>query len=245
MVFSSLSENQDAELAVYELPKMALMDLPGKTRAGVAKEREEPFPDFTTIPSSKRHLSERPLGPLHSSASCSSPNGHLVYVRRKVEDSGRGGTRDMEMGPSAKSAISHRDKRKGLSAEQDHWQEPKSSYFQSFSSLTAASSRGTLVTCALGKPTTGFSSKELTCPMGSTGGPAQAQPTCPSRAHWKERFLRLQTFLRSCDQADQEEYIQSKSFQVPSASRFSNADLNFCLNGGSASASISILSRQG
>ncbi|CAA7399618.1 unnamed protein product [Spirodela intermedia] len=176
---------------------MALRDLPVKTRTAVAKEREEPLPDFTIIPGSKRHLSERPLSPLHPSASCSSANGHLVYVRRKVEDSGRGGTRDdMEMAPSAKSSISHRDEMKRLSYEQEHSQEPKSSHFQSFSP------------CALGEPTTGFSSEELTCTAASTGGPAQAHSPSPSRVHWKERFLRLQTFLKACDQADQEEYIQ-------------------------------------
>ncbi|CAA6663174.1 unnamed protein product [Spirodela intermedia] len=168
---------------------MALRDLPVKTRTAVAKEREEPLPDITIIPGSKRHLSERPLSPLHPSVSCSSPNGHLVYVRRKVEDSGRGGTRDdMEMAPSAKSSISHRDEMKRLSYEQEHSQEPKSSHFQSFL-------------------------LELTCTAASTGGPAQAHSPSPSRVHWKERFLRLQTFLEACDQADQEEYIQSKELK--------------------------------
>ncbi|XP_010242893.1 PREDICTED: uncharacterized protein LOC104587121 isoform X3 [Nelumbo nucifera] len=66
----------------------------------------------------------------------------------------------------------------------------------------------TQVPLSLGKTGNGLLLRESENPIVTSGDSLMVNQRAPSESHWKERFLRLQTFLRNCDHSSQEEYIQ-------------------------------------
>ncbi|XP_019051509.1 PREDICTED: uncharacterized protein LOC104587121 isoform X2 [Nelumbo nucifera] len=200
--------------------KTALRDLQNSYRTVVPKtqgnspflKEKGPILDAIKVSGNKRPSPEIPPNPpCHQSLSSNGENGHLVYVRRKSE---------LELGKSnVGSDASHPPPRKFSHDEQEsprqntQMKESKISCFLSYApipmaSLTTFSSGGPTVPLSLGKTGNGLLLRESENPIVTSGDSLMVNQRAPSESHWKERFLRLQTFLRNCDHSSQEEYIQ-------------------------------------
>uniref|UniRef100_A0A1D1YW29 ABC transporter-like protein ECU11_1340 n=1 Tax=Anthurium amnicola TaxID=1678845 RepID=A0A1D1YW29_9ARAE len=197
--------------------RVPLSDLSNATRNAIANSQgsslpKGPISDFLKISGTKRHPSDGPPSPHRPSTFKNGTNVHLVYVRRKLEEPGKVSTRDgMEMATSTKSGKFNNSERKELSCRQEQTQQSRVSCSPAFSTPEAASvtasSQATSVP-ALRMPTTGCLPIQTNCTVISSGFPSQDNSPSSCNVHWKERFLRLQMFLTSCNQSNQEEYIE-------------------------------------
>ncbi|XP_042509447.1 uncharacterized protein LOC122085074 [Macadamia integrifolia] len=163
----------------------------------------------------KRTTPECPTSPSGlQSSSNNNANGHLVYVRRKSESEiGKSSTCEiMENSADCPPLRQLNHGEQGTSRQQIQMKDSKISCFPAFAPIPMAppmifSSGGPTVPLSLGKSGTCLSLAESNCPAVSSAVPFLASPPA-SNEPWRERSLRLQTFLRNCDHSSQEEYIQ-------------------------------------
>ncbi|CAL9115376.1 unnamed protein product [Musa textilis] len=144
-----------------------------------------------------------------------SPLANLVYTRRKLE------TEQGKMGafvyinhaesPELRKLSSNCTKR--LNMQKELIQEPKvvssSSYVSDAITSPAMSSMGLAFPHSHGKSISRLAGPEPQDSAIAAECPFPADP--PHKVHnegWKDRFLRLQMFLKACDQSYQEDYIQ-------------------------------------
>ncbi|XP_078440207.1 uncharacterized protein LOC144710339 [Wolffia australiana] len=104
----------------------------------------------------------------------------------------------LKISTSAQTAVSACDKKR---------KEPKSPCSDSFFMLGRPSKRA-LTQFDLGKPSSQSDSKGLTLYPCSSTGPPKSQLPDQGKVQWKDRFVKLQMFLRRLDQSNQQEYIQ-------------------------------------
>ncbi|MQM17890.1 hypothetical protein Taro_050875 [Colocasia esculenta] len=200
--------------------KVALRDLSNETRnivdmpqgSSPLTKGKGHFSDALKVSGVKRHHPDQPRNSHHQPTRASSTNGHLVYVRRKLEEIRKPnsdvlGTTNLP--PSIKVS---NNGQKELSCSPDQVQEPKVSCFPALSPISAASltisSRGPSVPCTVGVSMNSLPMVEPNSLVFSTAMPALANSPSAYNVQWKERFLRLQNFLHKCDQSNQEEYMQ-------------------------------------
>ncbi|CAL9116657.1 uncharacterized protein LOC135633319 isoform X2 [Musa acuminata AAA Group] len=144
-----------------------------------------------------------------------SPLANLVYTRRKLEtEQGKMGACvyiDHAESPELRKLSSNCTKR--LNMQKELIQEPKvvSSLLYVSDAITspATSSMGLSFPHSHGKSISRLAGPEPQDSAIATECPFLADP--PHKVHkegWKDRFLRLQMFLKTCDQSYQEDYIQ-------------------------------------
>ncbi|XP_072977707.1 uncharacterized protein [Typha angustifolia] len=201
--------------------KMALRELPYESKNIITKTPgTSPLPkdkgasfDSMNLLGTKRQQPDNPSSPLNYQVPDNSGiNGHLVYVRRKLEnEQGKISTSISEesMDPMEPRKIS-KTGREDQNAHQEQANDPNMPFLplDVSSASTAASSGGLSHPHFLGKPVTGLA---VSVPHESTftsRNPLSADQQSPRNQDGKERFLRLQMFLKNCDQSSQEDYIR-------------------------------------
>ncbi|RRT36498.1 hypothetical protein BHE74_00043513 [Ensete ventricosum] len=181
------SKNKTNKPLLNSLPKDCLKGLTHESGKVVGSKRQQP--DGPPSPSS--NLPQVKVSPL----------ANLVYTRRKLEtEQGKMGACvyiDHAESPELRKLSSNCTKR--LNMQKELILEPK-----------ATSSMGLAFPHSHGKSISRLAGPE---PQDSTIAAAEcpfpADP--PHKVHnegWKDRFLRLQMFLKTCDQSHQEDYIQ-------------------------------------
>ncbi|XP_010266173.1 PREDICTED: uncharacterized protein LOC104603754 [Nelumbo nucifera] len=209
--------------------KTALRDLQNDNRISLPKpqgnstflKEKGPLKD-AKVSGNKRASPECPAPaspPGHQSLSSNGENSHLVYVRRKSESELGKSNMDNDAGHPPARQFNHGDQETPRQLTQ--MKEPKMSCFSAYTpipmaSLMTFSSGGPTVPLSLGKAGNGL-------PLAEPKNPAVTSAPVPlvnhqgnSEPHWKERFIRLQTFLRNCDHSSQEDYIQMLRSLTPS-----------------------------
>lgn len=204
--------------------KVALRELPNESRNILTKptgtsphpKEKRLIPDSVKVVHTKRPQPDDPSSPSsHQNPGIIGPNGHLVYVRRKLEtEQGKMSTclnMDSADSPESRKAGNNGTEEQNLQhSRAQELKEASHPLYMPVASLSTSSGGPSVSRCP-GRPITGFAVSE---PHGSTVAstiPVQADPQRPCSQEWKERFIQLQMFLKSCDQSSQEEYIQSKS----------------------------------
>lgn len=205
--------------------KVALRELPNEPRNIITKptgtsplpKDKRLTPDSVKVVGTKRPQPDDPSSPSsHQSPGTIGPNGHLVYVRRKLEtEQGKMSTSvnmDSADSPGSRKSVSNGTKEQNV--QQCQTQEPKAASLPvpvPVASPVTSSGEPSLPHCP-GKPVTGLAAPEPHDLMVTSTTPILADSQRLGNQDWKERFIRLQMFLKSCDQSSQEEYIRSKSF---------------------------------
>eukprot|EP00262_Sarcandra_glabra_P008303 TRINITY_DN21682_c0_g1_i2.p1 TRINITY_DN21682_c0_g1~~TRINITY_DN21682_c0_g1_i2.p1 ORF type:complete len:250 (+),score=33.07 TRINITY_DN21682_c0_g1_i2:367-1116(+) len=201
--------------------KTALRDLQNENRNIISKPLgNSPLPKVIgPVGDAEKVGSKRPNSDCLSLCN-NNTSGKIVYIRRKAEpEPGKIVSCD-----NFDNSIPPQSRELSIEKEESHRQpsqikEPKISYFSAFSpipvaSLTTVSSGAPLVPHSL-MTSNRSTVAEPNYPMvSSTGIHTLVSPQNTynqNNRHWEERFQRLQLFLKSCDQSNQEEYIQSKS----------------------------------
>ncbi|MQM04770.1 hypothetical protein Taro_037574 [Colocasia esculenta] len=162
------------------------------------------------VSGTKRRASDYSASPHPPTTGNNGTSGPLVYVRRKLEETGKVHTcGDLNVATPLKARKFSDTEKKGFSQQPDQI-ESRVSCSQAFSPLSAAAL--TASSCGIPVPSTGvptnvFMPMEPSSSIPS-GTPVQSNSPSSNKVHWKERFLRLQIFLNSCDQSSQDEYIQ-------------------------------------
>lgn len=210
------------------IKKTALRDLQNDNRSAVPKplgishflKEIGRITDTIKVSGNKRQTPECPSSPGHQSPSNNNANGHLLYTRRK-SNSELGKNSTCEITESVVDCppmrqLSHGEL--GTPHQQMSMKEHKNSCFAAYApipmaSLMTFSSGGPTVSLSMGKNNNGLSLAESNYPTISSGVPFLGSPET-SNQHWKERFLRLQAYLRTCDHSSQEEYIQSNLLRI-------------------------------
>ncbi|XP_043712171.1 uncharacterized protein LOC122660971 [Telopea speciosissima] len=161
----------------------------------------------------KRPAPECPTSPHGHQSPINNANGHIVYIRRKSESEvGKSSTCEiMESGADCPplGQFSHREQgtyRQQIQMDSKIFPSP------AFAPLPVAphmifSSGGPTVPLSQGEIGNGLSPAEPNYPAVSAAVPFLVSPQA-SNQNWRERFLRLETFLRNCDHSSREEYIQ-------------------------------------
>ncbi|KAJ4964469.1 hypothetical protein NE237_024408 [Protea cynaroides] len=201
--------------------KTALRDLQNDNILGPKSVGNSPFlkdrgPAIAPVKISgiKRPAPECPTSPTSHQSPSNNANGHIVYIRRKSESEvGKSSTCEItENGADCppQRQFSHREQ--GTYRQQIQMKDSKVSSFPAFAPIPMAppmtfSSGGPTIPLSLGKSGNGLSPAEPNYPAVSAAVPFLVSPPANNQ-HWRERSLRLQTFLRNCDHSSQEEYIQ-------------------------------------
>ncbi|XP_073001360.1 uncharacterized protein [Typha latifolia] len=204
------------KVALRELPNESRNIIPNPPGASSLPKDKGVSPDSIKILGTKRLQHDGPSSPSNiqpPGSGNTGTNGHLVYVRRKLEnDQGKITTcLNMESTDSPESRRGVKEEIKEQNVQQDQMNEPKDTpplYVSPTVASPAASSGEPLAPHSLGKPVTGFGVPEAHDSMVATEASLLADPQRPGNQDWKERFVRLQMFLKSCDQSSQEDYIQ-------------------------------------
>ncbi|KAF8377703.1 hypothetical protein HHK36_031087 [Tetracentron sinense] len=215
--------------------KIALRDLQNDNRIMVPKplgnsllKERGPFTNALKVSGTKRPIPECPLSPpCHKSPSSSGTTGHLIYARRKSEsEQCKSNTCNYSGSNSScrQPTLSHEEQE--TPRQQTQMKEPKISCFPAFAPIPMASlmtfssggpsvplslgnqSGAPSVPLSLGNPVSGLSLAESNYPTVTSMVPPPINPQGMRDQQWKERFLLLQTFLRDCDNSNQEDYIQ-------------------------------------
>eukprot|EP00262_Sarcandra_glabra_P008323 TRINITY_DN21741_c0_g3_i1.p1 TRINITY_DN21741_c0_g3~~TRINITY_DN21741_c0_g3_i1.p1 ORF type:complete len:329 (+),score=68.65 TRINITY_DN21741_c0_g3_i1:111-1097(+) len=199
-------------------------DLQSEMRNEVAKllgnspisNAEGPVVDATKVSGIKRTEPGCMLRPnyCHRSPFSNSTNGHLVYVRRKIEpESGKKKT--CENGDKTEFPLTRAfsSKKQKVLGQKNQIQDLKISCSPTsaptpVASVMAFSRREPSVPQLLDTPGNGLTVAEPQYPMSNTGIPSLVNSHRNYDQHLKDRFLQLQMFLKSCDQSSQEEYIR-------------------------------------
>ncbi|XP_008781311.2 uncharacterized protein LOC103701114 [Phoenix dactylifera] len=200
--------------------KVALRELPNESRNIITKppgtsplpKDKGITPDSVKEVGTKRPQPDDPSSPSsHQAPGNIGPNGHLVYVRRKLEtEQGKMSTcLNMDSADTPESRKSG-NKTKEQNLRQGQTQEPKEASHPVPMPVVslATSSGGSSVFPCPGRPITGMAVPEPHDSMVTSATAVQADPPRSGSQEWKERFIRLQMFLKSCDQSSQEEYIR-------------------------------------
>ncbi|XP_008812238.2 uncharacterized protein LOC103723179 isoform X1 [Phoenix dactylifera] len=200
--------------------KVALRELPNESRNIITKptgtsplpKDKRLTPDSVKVVGTKRPQPDDPSSPSsHQTPGNIGPNGHLVYVRRKLEtEQGKMSTFiNMDSADSPESRKSSNNGTKEQNVQQCQTQEPKAASLPvpvPVASPSMSSGKRLLPHCP-GKLITGLAALEPHESMVTSTTPVLADSQTPGNQDWKERFIQLQMFLKSCDQSSQEEYI--------------------------------------
>ncbi|EXC31548.1 hypothetical protein L484_006580 [Morus notabilis] len=186
-----------------------------------------PITDTTKLSGTKRASPECPESPSqHYSPNNNSPNGHLVYVRRKSEaELGKSSTCDSANINTNSSTIRQLGQQQETTQPTSQIKEPKVSCFPAIAPFTVSSSM-----IPSGKPSVppppgksgmrlaSAESDQLPVASGTPAEPTHqprvsAAPTLDNlkalrNLHWEDRYYRLQLLLKKLDQSQQEEYVK-------------------------------------
>ncbi|KAG1359478.1 hypothetical protein COCNU_08G009240 [Cocos nucifera] len=203
--------------------KVALRELPNESRNIMTKptgtsplpKEKRLIPDSTRVVGTKRPQPDGPSSPSsHQNPGNVGPNGHLVYVRRKLEtEQGKMSTFvNTDSADSPESRKSGNNRTKEQNVQQCQTQVPKAASLPVPvpGASPATSSGEQLLPHCPGKLIAELAAPELHDSMITSTTHVLADPQRPGNQDRKERFLRLQMFLNSCDQSSQEEYVRSK-----------------------------------
>ncbi|RWW74279.1 hypothetical protein BHE74_00017791 [Ensete ventricosum] len=196
--------------------KVALRELPNESR-NINKPVKQLTPDSRKVAGIKRQQPDGPPSP----SSCQpqgkifSPLANIVYTRRKLEtEQGKmGDFVNINHAESPESRKLSNNCTKIPNTPKNLTLEPMASYASHVSDAAnslAASSVGLSFPHVHGKPISRLTGPEPQDSMSAAGCPFTGDPHKVNNECWKDRFLRLQMFLKTCDQANQEDYIQSK-----------------------------------
>ncbi|XP_010941420.1 uncharacterized protein [Elaeis guineensis] len=203
--------------------KVALRELPNESRNIMIKptgtsplpKEKRLIPDSVKVVGTKRPQPADPSSPSgHQNPGNIGPNGHLVYVRRKLEtEQGKMSTfvsTDSAGSPDSRKSGNNRTKEQNV--QQCQTQEPKAASLPvPVTGASAATSSGEqLLPHCPGKIITELAAPEPHDSMVTSITPVLADPERLGNQDWNERFNRLQMFLNSCDQSSQEEYVRSR-----------------------------------
>ncbi|KAK9285969.1 hypothetical protein L1049_025171 [Liquidambar formosana] len=195
--------------------KTALRDLQNDGRTVLAKplgncpslKETQATKDAIKVLGNKRPTSDCPPSPpSHLSGSSNSPNGHLVYVRRKFEaELSKSGTFDKEH--SADYPQSRQVSHKGdMPQQQTPMKLPTRTGFSASVPISMDSmlnsSKIPSAHFSLPKHDNGMS------PEVTSAVPSSENSQDISHLHWKERFIHLQAYLKKCDHSNQEACIK-------------------------------------
>lgn len=195
--------------------------------------------DDVKVSGNKRPISDCPPSPTCNSSPCNNgSNSHLVYVRRKAEtEPGKANASSTESESPPQSIKITTNSKHESPRQEVKMQDPKVSCLPAFTNIPVASlspfpSGEPPAANSLGRPGNGFPSggalilntsgktvNELTVaepnfPTVTTGIPFLNTPKSQTICiPLQERFDRLQAFLKSCDNSNQEGYIRSKSVE--------------------------------
>lgn len=204
--------------------KVALRELPNEARNIMTQPpgNSPPSKDSQAVSNTvkvygtKRQQPERPSSPSSAHLPANNgANGHLVYVRRKLDT--EPGKTSSCANTEASASLEPRKSSNGSTKEAKLLREQlqgSSSSFQTITPVPVASStissQGTSPPATLGKSVAGLAFPEPKDSTVTTTMPVQLESPQPSASpnYWKERFLQLQTFLKNCDQASQDDYIR-------------------------------------
>ncbi|KAJ8460272.1 hypothetical protein OPV22_033198 [Ensete ventricosum] len=194
--------------------KVALRELPNESR-NINKPVKQLTPDSRKVAGIKRQQPDGPPSP----SSCQpqgkifSPLANIVYTRRKLEtEQGKmGDFVNINHAESPESRKLSNNCTKIPNTPKNLMLEPMASYASHVSDAAnslAASSVGLSFPHVHGKPISRLTGPEPQDSMSAAGCPFTGDPHKVNNECWKDRFLRLQMFLKTCDQANQEDYIQ-------------------------------------
>ncbi|KAG1361066.1 hypothetical protein COCNU_09G005290 [Cocos nucifera] len=196
--------------------KVALRELPNESRNIITKppgtstlpKDKGVAPDSVKVVGIKRPQPDDPSSPSsHQAPGNIGPNGHLVYVRRKLETEQGKMSTCLNM-DSADSPELRKTKEQNLQDGQTQELKEASRPVPVPVASVAASSGGPSGSHRPGRPITGLAVPEPHDSTVASTTPVPANPQRPGSQEWKERYTRLQMFLESCDQSSQEEYIR-------------------------------------
>lgn len=194
--------------------KVTLRDLPSETNSFTSNSLDHsPLKnrgsvlDIPRLSGTKRDQPGSPFTPPHPHQN-SIYNGHLVYVRRKLDtgpnkacaedeehtDPPYSSNCTMDQSSEAKSLEEHEAKLYGFSTPL-------------LSSASLISYLGSGYLPSTGRPVN-LMSISLTEQSSISLAP-QPQTRYQGEGYWKDRFIRLQMYLKNCDQFDQDKYFQS------------------------------------
>ncbi|XP_020599435.1 uncharacterized protein LOC110038859 [Phalaenopsis equestris] len=188
--------------------KVSLRDLPSEINNFASNPLDfsphndgESISETAKLSGSKR---EQPCSPSTHPQQHSIYSGHLVYVRRKL---------DVEPSKLSIENVESADP----PCLSNYWKEqssetksPKEEETKLSGSSTRFSSPSSFISPLRPEPLPGswkpgnlITNHNIVSPATETETHSQGE------GYWKERFVRLQTFLKNCDQSNQEKYIQS------------------------------------
>jgi hypothetical protein len=179
-----------------------------------------PIIDAIKVSGAKRPSLECPVSPPHHQSPCSNAaNGHLVYVRRKSEaelgKSGTGDSTSINADCLQSRQLAHQEE---TTQPKSQMKEPKVSCFPAFAPFPMAASISSSgkpsVPHSLGKPGMRLASVESNYHHVASAVPSLSNPKGLKNLQWEEPYHQLEMLLRKLDQADQEDYLQSKPFYV-------------------------------
>ncbi|CAL9089680.1 unnamed protein product [Musa acuminata var. zebrina] len=203
--------------------KVALRELPNESRninnkppiKSLPKESvKQLIPDSRKVAGIKRQQPDAPPSPSsYQPQGKISPLANIVYTRRKLEtEQGKmGDFVNINHAESPESRKLSNNCTKIPNMPKNLIQEAKASYPSHVSDAAtslAASSVGLSFPHVHGKPISRLTGPEPLDSVSAAGCPFTADPHKVNNEGWKDRFLRLQMFLKTCDQANQEDYIQ-------------------------------------
>ncbi|PIA46791.1 hypothetical protein AQUCO_01500380v1 [Aquilegia coerulea] len=173
-------------------------------------KNREPLAEAAMVSGTKRPATECPQSPIsNQSPISSSANGHLVYARRKYEQ---------EL--LLKSNNCEKDKNTTCAEQGQQEEETPQRQLQSESTMKSCipTSKPLSVTCPMTssggqspcstKPLNNFPSGDPNRHSSNYGVPRPGNLQGMNDQHWKDRFHRLQAYLRNCDHSNRQEYIK-------------------------------------
>ncbi|WOK92847.1 hypothetical protein Cni_G01539 [Canna indica] len=205
---------------VHSTKKVALRELPNESRniTNIPPANSLPkdsvkglTPDSGKVTGNKRKQLDCPPSPSsYQPQGKYSPLANLVYVRRKLEteQSKMGGCVNMDHAESPESRNLSNNCTEKPNMQKDLTQNPKATSFAANAVASVdASSLGLSFAHSHGEPICGLSGPDLLDSV-AAGSAFSADPHIVYNEGWKDRFLRLQMFLKTCDQSNQDDYIQ-------------------------------------
>ncbi|KAF5204977.1 Zinc finger protein [Thalictrum thalictroides] len=177
-----------------------------------------PLAEVAVVSGTKRPATECPQNPICNQSPISSgANGHLVYARRKYEQELLLKSNNCEKDKNTTCAEQNQQEEETPQQQSQSDSTMKSCIpaFKPLSVTCPMTSSGGLSPCST-KPLSDFPSGDPNRISNNFGAPRPGNLQGPHDQHWKERFLRLQTYLRNCDHSNRQEYIKMLQNLSPS-----------------------------
>lgn len=197
--------------ALRELQNENRMVVPNSANPPCSKDRV-PVDEAVKVSGFKRPTHECHLSPSGDIApNSNAANGHLVYVRRRIEaEVGKNSTSDSAT-VNADNALSKSAGHPETCHPKPQMKEPKFSSFPAFAPIPTPSflsSSGKPSVPLLGKSGTKLPADSNHRP-GASAAVSFENPRAIKAQPWEERYHQLQVHLKNLDQSNQEDYVQS------------------------------------